>query len=249
MCLDLREGERLDEVNDRLRLIQKTDGLTFGTDALLLAAFIRKKGNTALELGGGSGIISLLLAARERFSFIRSAELQPSYAELISRNAALNGLSHRLEAVATDVRRHEALGIAGSYDAVFSNPPYMTTDCGFPCAEDAKNIARHEVSGGISDFASAAAAMLKYGGSFYVVYRPERMADLLSACRACKLEAKRMTFVHARASLPPSMLLAEFRLGGKSGLTVTRPLVLTEADKNTADYDFLLNNGILPDDF
>lgn len=249
MCLTLREGERLDEVNDRLRLIQKTDGLTFGTDALLLAAFIRKKGNTALELGGGSGIISLLLAARERFSFIRSVELQPSYAELIARNAALNGLEDRLVATPADIRCHEALGEAGSYDAVFSNPPYMTTDCGFPCAEDAKNIARHEVSGGISDFACAAAAMLKYGGAFYVVYRPERMADLLSACRAYKLEAKRMTFVHARASLPPSMLLAEFRLGGRRGLTVTRPLILTEAKHNTADYDYLLQNGILPDDF
>ena len=248
MCPDLRKGERLDEVNDRLRLIQKTDGLTFGTDALLLASFIRKKGATALELGGGSGIISLLLAARERFSFIRSAELQPEYAELISRNAALNGLEDRLEAICADVRSHAALGDAGSYDAVFSNPPYMTMNCGFPCAEDAKNIARHEVGGGIADFASAAAAMLKYGGAFYVVYRPERMADLLSACRAHKLEAKRMTFVHARASLPPSMLLAEFRLGGKCGLTVTRPLILTDEGKNTADYDFLLDKGILPDD-
>ena len=66
----LNENERIDEVNDRLRLIQKTDGLTFGTDALLLAAYVKKKGETALELGGGSGIISLLLAARGRFSHI-----------------------------------------------------------------------------------------------------------------------------------------------------------------------------------
>ena len=110
-------------------------------------------------------------------------------------------------------------------------------------------MARHEVSGGIEDFATAAATMLKYGGAFYVVYRPERMTDLLAACRAHRLEAKRMTFVHARASLPPSMLLAEFRLGGKNGLTVTRPLILTEEGKNTEDYDYLLSEGILPHGF
>ncbi|MBO5754921.1 MAG: methyltransferase [Clostridia bacterium] len=249
MSATLLEGERLDEVNDRLSLIQKTDGLTFGTDALLLAAFIRKKGNTAIELGGGSGIISLLLAARERFSLIRSAEIQPEYAELIRRNAALNGLEDKLVPVCADVRDHTALGPLGSFDAVFSNPPYMTTGCGYACAEDAKNIARHEVNGDIGDFATAAAALLKYGGAFYVVYRTERMADLFTAARAVKLEPKRMTLVHARASLPPSMLLAEFRLGGKCGLTVTRPLILTENNSNTADYDYLLNNGILPNDF
>lgn len=249
MLLDLQENERLDEVNDRLRLIQKTDGLTFGTDALLLAAFIRKKGGLALELGGGSGIISLLLAARGRFAHIRSAEIQAEYAALIRRNAALNGLTEKLEALCADVRDHAALGTLGSYDAVFSNPPYMTTDCGSPCERDAKNIARHEANGTILDFARAAAAMLKYGGSFYTVYRTERAVDLLTACRACKLEAKRMTFVHARVSLPPSMLLAEFRLGGKCGLEITRPLVLIENGHNTADYDYLLEKGILPDDF
>ena len=249
MHFSLNENERLDEVNDRLRLIQKTDGLTFGTDALLLAAFIRKKGRLALELGGGSGIISLLLATRERFDFIRSVEIQPSYAALISRNTTLNGLTDRLESICADIRDHNALGEHGSYDAVFSNPPYLTTDSGFPCAGDAKNTARHEANGTIYDFAAAAAAMLKYGGTFYTVYRTERLADLLSACRAHRLEPKRMTFVHARASLPPSMLLAEFRLGGKSGLEITRPLILANDGGNTADYDYLLDKGILPDDF
>ncbi len=245
----LQENERLDEVNDRLRLIQKTDGLTFGTDALLLAAFIQKKGRLALELGGGSGIISLLLAARGRFESIRTVEIQKEYADLIERNVALNGLSDRVQAVCADVRDHSALGERGSYDAVFSNPPYMTTSSGLPCVRNAKNTARHETSGTIEDFAKAAASMLKYGGAFYTVYRPERLPDLFSACRACRLEPKRMTFVHARASLPPSMILVECRLGGKSGLSVSRPLILDEGKHNTPDYDYLLEMGILPDDF
>ncbi len=242
------QSERLDVVNDRLRLIQKTDGLTFGTDALLLAAFITRSGRKALELGGGSGIISMLLAARERFSDIVCAEVQEDFARLIERNVSINALSEHIRAVHTDIRDTHRLGPVGEYDAVFSNPPYMTDTSGDACANAAKNIARHELFGGISDFAACAARMLRYGGSFYTVYRTDRLSDLLCACRAFRLEPKRMTFVHARVSLPPCMVLTEARLGGKTGLKITKPLILSEDGHNTADYDYILENGIFPKD-
>ena len=61
----LREGERLDAVNENLRLIQKTDGLTYGTDAFLLSAYPPPEPRgRAVELGAGTGIVSLLCAAR-----------------------------------------------------------------------------------------------------------------------------------------------------------------------------------------
>lgn len=242
-------GERIDEVNDRLRLIQKTEGLTFGTDALLLAAFIGKKGKLALELGGGCGIISMLLAARGRFESILCAEIQRDYAELIERNIDLNGLSSSLRAVCADVRESALLGPLGEYDAVFSNPPYMTADSGKLCQRDQKSIARHELFGTIDDFAAAAARALKYGGRFYTVYRPARLIDLFSAMRAHRLEPKRITFVHARADLAPSMVLTEARLGGKCELTVSKPLFLSDGEKNSPAYDYILENGIFPDDY
>lgn len=245
----IRENERLDTVNDKLKLIQRKDGLTFGTDALLLAAFIAKKGERALELGGGSGIISLLLAARDRFSHIVCAEVQEEFAELINRNVSLNGLSDRISALWADIRDTQKLKDVGFYDAVFSNPPYMTTGSGSDCLHEEKSIARHEIFGTVFDFSAAAARALKYGGSFYTVYRTDRMADLMEALRAYKLEPKRMTFVHARAELPPCMVLTEARLGGKVGLKITKPLILSQNEKNTADYDYILENGILPKEY
>lgn len=245
----LFSDERVDEVNDRLRLIQKTSGLTFGTDALLLAAFIGKEKKSALELGGGSGIISMLLAARNRFAHITCAEIQEDYAALIERNVALNGLSNVIRVCAADVRETEKLGECGSFDAVFSNPPYMTAQSGKPCDRDAKNIARHELFGSIYDFAACASKMLKYGGLFYTVYRPDRLVDLLDACRTNGLEPKRITFVHARKDMPPSMVLTEAKRGGKPSLKVTAPLILSYEGKNSENYDYLLENGILPKDF
>lgn len=242
----LEPNERLDEVNDKLRLIQKTDGLTFGTDALLLAAFVAKKGQKALELGGGSGIISLLLAARERFSSIDCLEIQASYADLIARNVRLNGLDGCVHAILGDAREFPARTEMGSYDAVFTNPPYMTVDSGAVCENDAKEIARHEHYGNISDFAAAASRALKYGGAFYAVFLPERLADLITACRDVRLEPKRICFVSARAELPPSMVLLEARRGGKAGLFVTPPLILNENGEDSEDMTYILTHGRLP---
>ena len=249
MDILLEKNERLDEVNDKLRLIQKTDGLTFGTDALLLAAFAAKPAARALELGGGSGIISLLLAARERFAHIDCLEIQEPYAKLIERNVRLNSLEDRITAICADARTFPARTEMGSYDAVFSNPPYMTASSGASCENDAKEIARHEHFGGISDFTDAASRALKYGGAFYVVFRPERLADLFAACRASRLEPKRLCFVSAREELPPSMILLEARRGGKAGMFVTPTLVLTKNGKDTDDMTYILEEGKFPPSF
>ena len=242
----LAVGERLDIVNDQLRLIQQTKGLTFGTDALLLAAFAAKRGKRALELGGGSGIISLLLFARGRFSSLDCLEVQPAYFDLITRNVALNGMQEGVRAILGDVRAFPSSHDYGSYDAVLSNPPYMTVGSGAASLSSAKEIARHEHFGGIFDFAACAARALKYGGAFYAVFRPDRLADLFAACRSADLEPKRLCFVTAREDLSPSMVLLEARRGGKAGLFTTPTLILTKDGVDSADMTYILEHGIMP---
>ena len=89
--------ERLDEINENLRLIQLKKGLTFGTDSYLLAAFARPKTKgICVELGGGTGVVSLLAASKNKYSKIFSAELQQYFASLITRNAKLNSLDDRV---------------------------------------------------------------------------------------------------------------------------------------------------------
>ena len=244
--ISLNEDERLDEVNDKLRLIQKINGLTFGTDALLLAAFASRCAPRALELGGGTGIVSMLLAARNRFAQIDCVEIQPAFVSLMERNFEMNELSSRVFARHADIREFPAKADYGTYDVVFTNPPYMKTASGAACLSKEKEIARHEHFGDISDFARSAAAALRYGGSFYVVYRPDRLTDLLCALRASHLEPKRICFVSARAELAPSMVLIEAKRGGKAGLSVTPPLILTENGKDTTDMEYILTHGIFP---
>lgn len=223
----LYPDERIDEVNEQLRLIQKKNGLTFGTDAYLLAAFIRPQSSaTAVELGGGTGIISLLLAAKEKLATVAAVEVQPAFSELIDRNAALNGLSHRVRARCADLRELRAKDFGKEVELVFSNPPYMKCNTGKRNEADEKYIARHEVCGDIADFCQAASRLLKHGGRFACVWRPDRLTALLDALHNARLEPKRMTFVHADASAEPSMVLVESVKGGAPSLYVSPPLLL-----------------------
>lgn len=241
-------SERIDEVNDRLRLIQITDGLTFGTDALLLAGYIGGKYGYGVELGGGTGIISMLLLSRGKVGRISCVEVQTEFAGLIRRNAELNGLDG-LEAVEADVREYAP---AREADIVFTNPPYMKVDSGRSCATDKKNVARHEVMGDVGDFCRAAARILKYGGRFAVVYRPDRLADLIVAMRESGLEPKRLTMVHADARSEPSMVLIEARSGGRSGAVVTRPLIIYRDGTHREygeDMKYIMENGEFPAGF
>ena len=227
----IHPDERLDEVNEQIRLIQKVNGLTYGTDAFLLSAYARPSPRArAVDLGSGTGIIPLLLLARQKAASVTAVEIQPAFADLIERNAALNGMSERLRPLLCDVRELKPEMLGGEVDLVLSNPPYMRTDAGKRNTHDEKYIARHEVCGGIEDFCAAAGRILRYGGKFLCVWRPDRLSELMHALHLAKLEPKRMTLVHADVKTEPSMLLMEAMKGAAPSLRVTPPLLLYRAD-------------------
>ena len=227
MDTTLLAGERIDRVNEDIVLIQKKAGLTFGTDAFLLASYLRPRpSGRAVELGTGTGIVSLLAAAKGRFAHIDAVEIQEDFATLAARNVAANGLCDRIAVHRADVRDVNAATLGYEVDTVFANPPYMGTQSGARNDSDYKYLARHEVCGGIDDFCAAASRLLKHGGHFVCVFRPDRLSSLMSALNASRLEPKRMTFVHADAESEPSMVLIDAIKGGAEGLRTTPPLML-----------------------
>ena len=241
--------ERCDFVNDDLRLIQDMEGLTFGTDALLLAGYVNGKFKRGVELGSGSGIISMLLLTRGKVEKVTALEVQEHYADLTRRNAELNGLTDRMECLCTDVREYIPSTEA---ELIFTNPPYMKTDSGKKNLTEKKNIARHEVNGDIYDFCRSARRMLKFGGNFVAVYRPDRLIDLIDAMRNSKIEPKRMTLVYADTDSEPSMALIEGKAGGRSGLLLTKPLIIYRDSSHkeyTDDMNYIMENGSFPSDY
>lgn len=226
-----------DRVNDGIVLTQRKKGLKFGTDALLLAAYMpeQKKPIRAAELGSGTGIISLLALQRKKADRIFAYEIQESYAELTRFNAAENGMEDRLTVICKNIKDASSADCGGELDTVFSNPPYMALGAGLHCTEGEKDIARREICGTVADFTAAASRLLKWGGTFYCVYRPERVATLISAMKEARLEPKMLTFVYEHPEAEPCLVLCAARKGSGEGVKVTRPLYLRKS-KDSAEY-------------
>ena len=223
------------QINNNLKLIQNQNGLTFGTDAYLLSAYTAgNKNKIGADLGSGTGIIPLLLSSGEKAGKIYAVEVQESFCDLIAQNAKLNGFEEQILPIHANVTDLRARDLGGELDFVISNPPYMKVNSGKRNEHDEKYIARHEVCGDIGDFCACANRLLKHGGKFYCVYRPDRLIDLLSAMRENKLEPKVMTFVAATADTAPSMVLVRAIKGGASGCRVTRNLFLHDSKEDAA---------------
>lgn len=239
------QSEKTEQINEHLSLTSMTDGLTFGTDAYLLSAYVRRRAKgRAVDLGSGTGVIALLCAQRGAFAHIHAVELQASFCDLIARNAQDNGLYDRVIPVCRDVRDLTADDVGGEVDAVFSNPPYMREASGVGNTHTEKDIARHEVHGTIADFCRAASRILKFGGYFTVVFRPDREAELLCAMCAAGLQPKRMTTVYASKHHVPSLILVEAKKGAAPGMFVTKPLLLTDEDgAESAECRYIYENG------
>ncbi len=232
------------EINENIKIYQRKDGLTFGTDAYLLYAYMKTRKNAVgADLGSGTGVISLLAAAKGKLSYIHAIELQSDFCELIDKNTELNNLSEKITSVNCDVREIPDK-LVEALDVVFTNPPYMKSDSGLSNKADCKNIARHEENGTIYDFAAAGARMLKFGGYFYAVYRPDRLCDLICALRENKLEPKRITFVYPTVNAKPCLVLVEAKKGAGVSAVVTKPLIMNLDDgKYTPELDYIYTNG------
>ena len=223
----LADGERLDEINEHLRLICKKGGLTFGTDAYLLSAFARafpKEG--CADLGSGTGVIALLCQSKGKYRRVYAAELQDEFCDLIRRNAVLNGMDECISVLPGDVRSLSQSDTDGALAAVISNPPYMAAGAGLNHTDIRMETARRELNGTIYDFCAAASRLLKSGGLFYTVFRPDRMADLFAALRAASLEPKRMVTVYPDTESRPCLILVESRRDGSPELLQSPPLII-----------------------
>lgn len=222
-------------VNAELKLIQNIKGLTFGTDAYLLSAFVKSSSRArAVDLGSGTGVIPMLCTANGKYSKCYAVEVQQTFADIIQKNVTLNGFEGRIIPICADLRDVKSITVDGEVDIVTANPPYMKLDSGKRNENDEKFIARHEVFGNVGDFCACASRVLKHGGKFYTVWRPDRLCDLIFSLRERKLEPKRITFVHATKESEPSMVLIQSMKGGASGSIVTRPLILHDSPDDAA---------------
>ncbi len=237
--MKLREYERIDDLQIKnLKLIQDKRAFCFGTDAVMLSSFADiKKGDKVLDMCCGNGIIPVLLTAKTEAEKICGIEIQPEAADLAKRNAELNNLSN-VFITEGDIKDALKYFETGSFDHITCNPPYIKAQGGKANPSDQKAIARHEVLCTLEDVVKTASQLLRFGGKFSMVHRPDRLSDIINTLRKYKQEPKRIRFIHSNEKSEATLVLIESTLGGGSFLKVMPPLVIYDENGGyTQEYE------------
>ncbi len=224
----VKEGERVDDLQRNGYVILQHPGrFCFGMDAVLLSGFVRVRASeNAMDLGTGTGILPILLAAKTPGQHFTGIEIQEESADMASRSVRMNRLEDRVTILCADLRTASEQFGASSFDVVTVNPPYMMADHGLTNPQDAKAIARHEITCTLDDVLREGSALLRTGGRFYMVHRPFRLAEIFVKMSGYGLEPKRMRLVYPYVDREPNMVLIEGVRGGRPRLTVEKPLIV-----------------------
>ena len=233
----IHADERLDDLQIKgYKIIQHPDKFCFGMDAVLLSGFATvNEGERALDLGTGTGILPILLEAKNAGEHYTGLEIQPESAEMARRSVLYNDLQDRIDIIEGDIKEASKIFGKASMEVVTSNPPYMTNHHGLKNPNDAKAIARHELLCSLDDVVRESAAVLKPKGRCYFVHRPSRLVEIFEAMRKYRIEPKRMRLVYPYVNKEPNMVLIEGVRGGRPQLTVESPLIVYDAPGKYTD--------------
>lgn len=215
--MELEKGERLEDLGDNLKIIQNKNLYTFTSDSVVLANFLKiKPKENAVEIGGGSGVISILATAKNKFKKIKIFEIQEKLQKNCEKNIKINNLSEKLELICDDIKNYRKYLEVGSQDVVFSNPPYFPVD---DSLESVRKNARQEVFLNLKDLIKVSSEMLKFGGRFYLIYPASRLCELVYECEKNDIKIKKMFFTencHGVANL----VVIEGRKNGSDGVQI-----------------------------
>lgn len=227
--------ETLDSIKMRdieVQVYQSKAGYRFSLDALLLADFPAVRTcSRILELGAGSGVVSLLLAKRYPRAKVAGVEIQDGLYGRAVRNAEVNGLSGRVEFVHMDLKKFPKAMPAEGFDMVVMNPPFRKPDTGRISPGDERAAARHELTANLRDIVKVSSVMLKNRGRLVMVHHPARLPELLRLMHTYNLEPKRLRMVHSHTKDEARMVLVEAVKAGAEGLKVLPPLFVYESER------------------
>lgn len=202
------------------------------TDSIALGGFVElKKDARVLDLGSGCGTLGLLLCAKSETCRVTGIELDPKAHEMALYNAKTNGIDARLTSICADVNSLSNQIPAGSFDCCVSNPPYFSAG-----PQSLKTpFARRDDRLTMEALLQAAARALRYGGDFYLVHRPELLAQICALGSVNALEPKKLCLLRHREKGPVSLILVHLKKGGKPGLSWQEE-ALHHPDGSVTDY-------------
>lgn len=246
--MELEENERIDDLEiNNYKIIQKKDGFCFGIDSVLLSDFAKdiRNGSNVIDLGTGTGILPILLCAKTKINKIIGIEIQEEIAEMAKRSVDLNNLQEKIEIINCDIKNINKFIPKNKFDVIITNPPYMKENTGKININEKKLISRHEITANLEDFIIASKELLKDNGSFYIVYRPNRLIDICYLLRKHKLEPKILRFVYPKINSEANLLLIKAVKNGGDFLKIKEPLYVYNENGNYTDEILKIYNKLV----
>lgn len=201
------------------------------TDSMLLSGFVKLPKNAkVLDLGSGCGSLGLLLCANDPGCTVTGVEIDETAHNGALENIKRNDLTPRLFSVCADLRAVPTLFPHGSFDVCVSNPPYFS---GGPASKVSPQARRDDMCSAAELFHCAAWA-LRFGGDFFLVHKPEKLAELCACAVNAGLEPKRLQLVRHDPTKPVSLVLLGCRKGAKPGL-IWEELCLRNSDSTPSE--------------
>ena len=202
------------------------------TDSVALAAFTKLPKNArVLDLGAGCGTLGMLLCDAYPDCKVTGIEIDYAAHAAAEENVLRNNCQDRYCSICGDITRINEQIKAGSFQICISNPPYFAGGA----ASKTHAIARQEQSCTPEALFRAAAWALQWGGDFFLVHKPERLAQLCACASKEGLEPKTLQLLRHRIDGPVSLILLQCRKGGKPGLS-WQEQYLYEADGSPSAY-------------
>ncbi|NCA66964.1 MAG: methyltransferase domain-containing protein [Clostridia bacterium] len=222
MIEQLNKDERLDDLNYKgMKILQSKALYCFTSDAVILANIVKANSKAKVaDLCSGSGVIALLIAAKTNAEKVVGIELQPRLADLAQRSISLNNLSEKVEIKNADIKDSVALLGHGSQDIVVCNPPYYRMGEGEMSDNPEIALCRHEVAITLEQIVNIAAKLVKFGGKFYIVYRADRLSELLCLLSGAGLEPKRLYSIQPAANKAVDTVVVMAKRGADKGIVV-----------------------------
>lgn len=228
--------ERIDDLQyENLKIIQNPEWFCFGVDSVLLTEFARdiKRNSRIIDLGTGTGILSILMSKKVNAQKIVGVELQGDVAEMATRSVKINGLENIISIVRSDLKDLKFEN--NSFDVVITNPPYKKAGTGIDNKNEKQRISRYETTANLDEWLKIASRLLKDFGSFYMVYRTDRLTELIENMKKYKLEIKRMRFVYSNEQSQSNLVLIKAVKGAKVFAKIEKPLIIYNMDGTYTD--------------
>ncbi|MBR2334020.1 MAG: methyltransferase [Clostridia bacterium] len=213
------------------KVLQDDDGYLFSADSVLLAN-LAKIGveDSVIDLGTGSGVLAILTAVKKGAKRVVGVEIDSATADMARRSVKMNKLDDKISIITGDVKCIKDFVRAGEFDKAICNPPYFSADDGFG-TEGVKATARKQGENTIDHFVKAGAYALKNGGDFFVVYKADRLVEVVTALHENGLEPKHITYVYPKLSKGVDTVIISAKKGGKTGLQSSTLILMDEEGK------------------